>query len=88
MKSGGAAEQALTAIKVVKAFSQEKEEINKFEGHLIANSHKSTRQAWLYGLGKGTVESAMYLVPCYGLLLGGIFITSDVSATSRSCTKL
>lgn len=84
MKSGGAAEQALTAIKVVKAFGQEKEEINKFEGHLIANRHRATRQAWLYGLGKGAVESAMYIVPCYGLLLGGIFITSDVSLLNLS----
>ena len=79
IKSGASAEEAIRAIKVVKAFGQEQDEVYRFEKHLSKYDHKATKQAWLYGAAKGALESALYLVPAYGLLIGGIFVASEVT---------
>jgi len=79
IKSGASAEQALTAIKVVKAFGQEQHEVYNFERHLSKYDHIATKQAWLYGVGKGVLESSLYLASAYGFFIGGIFVASEVS---------
>ena len=79
LKSGADAEEAINAIKVVKAFGQEKQEVKKFETHLSETNDQITRQSWYFGIAKGLLESALYFVPTYGLFLGGIFVTAQVS---------
>ena len=78
-KSGSEAEQALNAIKIVKAFGQESHEVEKFEKHLEITEEKAGSQAWIFGISKGIFESTLYFIPFYGLLLGGLFVFHDVS---------
>lgn len=78
LASGADAEQALNAIKIVKAFGQETHEINKFTERLDERKNEIVKQSWYFGLGKGLLGSAMYFIPFYSQLIAGIYILSDV----------
>jgi ABC-type multidrug transport system fused ATPase/permease subunit len=78
-ESGAASEQAISAIKVVKAFGQEEHEIKRFEKHLMKSSINITKQAWLFALSKALMESMFYIVSIFSLSIGGIFVVNEVS---------
>ena len=81
---GANAEQALYAIKVVRAFNQTTSEYSIYENHLNKASQSMNKKAWLYGIGWGLVESLMSLPSVYSILISGFFITAEVSITRRS----
>lgn len=77
-RSGGEAEQALNAIRIVKAFGQESHEASKFKRHLDATDVYTWKQSRSFGISKGIFECALYFIPSYGLLLGGLFVFHQV----------
>jgi ABC-type multidrug transport system fused ATPase/permease subunit len=77
-KSGADAEQALGSIKLVKAFGQEKIEIDKYNEDLKINEKTLSRYSVNYGFSFGFLETLRYVLPCYFLFLGGVFIISGV----------
>ena len=80
-KSGADAEQALNHIKIVKAFGRENYESEKYKNHLETNKDELNKYSMLYGFSFGIVESLRYMFSFYGLLIGGVFIIVQVSAT-------
>ena len=56
---GARAEEALYAIKVVKAFNQISSEFSVYESHLNWSLKSRTMNAWLNGIGWGLVESIL-----------------------------
>lgn len=78
IKSGADAEQALSSIKVVKAFGQEQHEIRKFEKHLQNDGKELERVSFLYGLSLGLVDTVVIMGRSYSLLMGAIFTINEV----------
>ena len=75
---GSYADQALLAIKVVKAFNQTSSELRLYEKHLNNSDEDRNKYSWLYGVGHGLIES-IYLVPViYSCVIGGFFISERV----------
>lgn len=87
-KSGTDAEEALNAIKIVKAFGQENQELDKFESHLKASERTTKSYAWYYGISFGLTESLTYFLSAVFLLLGGFFITEQVGLNINSWVNL
>ena len=77
-QSGAQAEQALNAIKVVKAFGQEKYECEKFDAKINDRMKKNKKRAFLYGLSFGLAESGFYFQPAMYLFIGGMFVSNGV----------
>ena len=77
-ESGADAEQTLGSIRIVKAFGQEKQEIQRFNQHLSGKDDLIKKQALMFGISKGLLETVVYFVGAYSLLIGGFFITSQV----------
>lgn len=61
LKTGADVEQALNAIKIVKAFGQENYEISKYDKHLRADDKNQNKRAWLYGFSLGLLEITYFL---------------------------
>jgi ATP-binding cassette, subfamily B (MDR/TAP), member 1 len=78
-QSGAQAEQALNAVKVVKAFGQEQYECEKFDKKVNERTVQNKKRAIIYGLTFGLVESGFYFQPGFFMFIGGIFITSEVN---------
>lgn len=78
-KSGATAEESLNAIKVVKAFGQENNEISRFNSHLQETQGKANHDAKVYGFAFGMMETIIYLCPAISFLIGGFFIAEEVS---------
>jgi ABC-type multidrug transport system fused ATPase/permease subunit len=78
-QSGAQAEQALNAIKVVKAFGQEKYECEKFDAKINERMRENKKRAFTYGLAFGLAESGFYFQPALFLFVGGIFISNGVN---------
>jgi ABC-type multidrug transport system fused ATPase/permease subunit len=57
IQGGADAEQALSSIKVVKAYGQESHELQKFKKHIGANEKEVKRGSYLYGLTQGIMQS-------------------------------
>ena len=76
---GSNAEQTLSAIKVVKAFGQEQNEISYYEKHINDADRSRIKFSWLYGIGWGLVESLFTIPAWYSLVIGGIFIADEVN---------
>lgn len=72
-------QQTLQNIKIVKTFSQEHNEIEKFKDNLNVDENQELKQAILTGISKGLFETSVYFVGAFSLFIGGIFITSSVS---------
>ena len=79
-ESSANAEQALYAIKVVKAFNQTSSEYSIYEKHLDRSLKDKTKNAWIYGIGWGFAESLLLISSTYSFLVSGFFITEDVSS--------
>ena len=77
-KSGAQAEQSFNAIKIVKAFGQEKAEWNKFSQHLSISHQTIQKYSWTYGLSKAMLESIVHIISIYGFILCGIFAVYQV----------
>jgi ABC-type multidrug transport system fused ATPase/permease subunit len=58
IKGGADAEQALSSIKVVKAYGQETHELQKFKSHIGAKDKEVKRNSYMYGLTQGILSSA------------------------------
>ena len=69
-KSGADSEQALGAIKVVKAFGQENRETKNFNKNLKRGNRTSCRQAVMKGLASGLLETMTYLMTAMLLYIG------------------
>jgi ATP-binding cassette, subfamily B (MDR/TAP), member 1 len=78
-QSGAQAEQALNAIKVVKAFGQEQYECEKFDKKIDERMRENKKRAFIYGLAFGLAESGFYFQPALFLFVGGIFLTGEVN---------
>jgi ABC-type multidrug transport system fused ATPase/permease subunit len=78
LKSGADAEEALNAIKIVKAYGQETEELRKFQNHLDASDKITSSYAWYYGFAFGFIETITYFQCAFFVLIGGFFITEQV----------
>ena len=76
---GSNAEQALSSIKVVKAFNQASFEYSYYERHINQNDKQRTRQSLIYGISSGFIESILTFPGWYSMLIGGFFITEGVS---------
>ena len=77
-KSGAQAEQSFNAIKIVKAFGQEKAEWNKFSQYLSRSHQTIQKYSWTYGLSKAMLESIVHIISIYGFILCGIFAVYQV----------
>ena len=53
IRTGADLEQTLNAIKVVKAYGQERYEVNKYERHLVVDKRAKKWYTFLYGLSVG-----------------------------------
>ena len=78
-KSGAHAEQALSAIKVVKAFGQEKSEIDSYNYELDKTSASGKIQAILVGFANGLIELLIYFLTAFSLFVGAMFVKERVS---------
>jgi ABC-type multidrug transport system fused ATPase/permease subunit len=78
LKSGADAEQALSSIKVIKAFGQEAYEAKKFEKHLEGDQKELKEVSLLYGLSQGLLDSVIQFGRSYSLLMGAIFTINEV----------
>ena len=78
-KSGAHSEQAINAIKVVKAFGQENRERRNYERHLKRAQRRTQKQTFLYALAMGILEFTLVIVHPYAWLIGGTFIIENVS---------
>jgi len=77
-KSNSNAEQALTSIRVVKAFNQEDKETKIYNKHLTHSKASETQQALLKGFGIGLIETFLYLVAFINTLIGCTFVRQNV----------
>lgn len=78
-RGGGDAEQALRAVKVVKAFGMEEHENKKFESHLEERKKYTKDHAFRYGISFGLIETITYWCQSYAFLIGGFFIADQVN---------
>ena len=76
---GSDVEQALSAIKVVKAFNQTSSEFTIYEKHLNESDKNRRKQSILYGIGHGLIESLLVIPISYWCLIAGFFISEEVS---------
>lgn len=77
-KSGSFAEQALSSIKVVKAFGQENKEVQIYNEQLDKQKHSGKFQAVLLGFSVGVLEIVVYLLTLFCLLVGSLFVIERV----------
>ena len=77
-KSGADAEQALGAIKVVKAFGQEERETKNFNKHLKRGNRTSGRQAIMKGFASGMLETMVYTMTTLCHYIGAVFVREGV----------
>ena len=77
-KSGADAEQALGAIKVVKAFGQEDRETREFNKHLKRSNRTIGTQAIMKGLASGLIETMSYLLTAICMYIGSVFVREEV----------
>lgn len=84
LKSGADAEQALSSIKVIKAFGQEQHETRKFEKHLQNDAKELDRVSILYGLSLGLIDSVVIVGRSYSLLMGAIFTINEVFSSGST----
>lgn len=77
-KSGAQAEQAIGAIKVVKAFGQEEREIKDYNYHLRKGNATATSQAVLKGLACGLLETLSYILTFISVFIGATFCREGV----------
>ena len=76
---GSDVEQALSAIKVVKAFNQTSSEFVIYEKHLNESDKNRRKNSILSGVGYGMVESLLAFPLVYANLVAGFFISEGVS---------
>ena len=77
-KSGADAEQALGAIRVVKAFGQEDRETREFNKHLKRSNRTIGTQAIMKGLASGLIETMSYLLTAICMYIGSVFVREGV----------
>lgn len=77
-KSGAFAEQAIGAIKVVKAFGQEERETALYNKHLDGSAGSAETQALLKGLASGFLETLTYILTVISLFIGSIFVRENL----------
>ena len=70
IRAGADIEQALNAIKIIKAFGQERYETDKFIKHLSIDQSQKIKFTFLYALSVGIIETVFY----YGMILAFIII--------------
>lgn len=78
LKTGADVEQTTNAIKIVKAFSQENYEVSKYEKHLRSDDKNQNKNAVIYGLSLGLLESAYYICMLYVNMIGGVFVIEKI----------
>ena len=78
-KSGASAEQALSAIKVVKAFGQEQHEIDNYNSELDNQNISGQVQSVLVGFSHGLLELMLYGLTTFCLFVGAMFVKEHVS---------
>lgn len=78
IRTGANLEQALNAIKVVKAYGQEGYEIIKYERHLIFDKQIKGWYTFLYGLSTGFIETIFYYGMMSTFVIGGAFTLGGV----------
>lgn len=61
LKTSADVEQALNAIKIVKAFGQESYEFSTYEKHLRADERNQKKNAFMYGVSLGLLEAIQYI---------------------------
>ena len=78
LKAGANAEQALGAVKVVKAFGQEEHEKNEYNSHLIKNNKGISQQASLKAFSMALVDLMNYILTFTSSFFGAIFVKEHV----------
>ena len=79
IRTGADLEQTLNAIKVVKAYGQERYEIDKYERHLVLDKKAKQLSTFLYGLSVGFVEILFYAGLLSSFIIGGAFVIGGVN---------
>ena len=72
------AEQALTSIKVVTAFGQEKKEEKRFNQHLESARKTGVKFHMCTGIGYGLNNGGFLLMFTYAIFMGGVFVSENV----------
>lgn len=78
INGGIQAEETINAIRVVKAFRQEKMCSSEFSSHLEKNKIETMGMACRYGTAFACIESIPYSFLGYALLVGGFFVAERV----------
>jgi ABC-type multidrug transport system fused ATPase/permease subunit len=79
IKGGANAEQALSSIKVVKAYGQESHELQKFKNHIGADEKELNRISYLYGLTQGLFGSMILFSRAYTYVVATALVLNNVS---------
>jgi ABC-type multidrug transport system fused ATPase/permease subunit len=79
VKGGANAEQALSSIKVVKAYGQESHELQKFKNHIGADEKELKRSSYLYGLTQGLFGSMILFSRAYTFVVATALVLNNVS---------
>ena len=78
IRTGADLEQTLNAIKVVKAYGQERYEIEKYERHIITDKKAKQWYTFLYSLSMGLIEIVFYYGLLISFVIGGAFVTGKI----------
>jgi ATP-binding cassette, subfamily B (MDR/TAP), member 1 len=76
-QSKGFAEQALSSIKVVMAYGQEKMEIKHYIEHLERGRVYETKEKMVIGAGTAVFMTVCYLSYCWAFWIGSIIVTDE-----------
>jgi ABC-type multidrug transport system fused ATPase/permease subunit len=79
IKGGANAEQALSSIKVVKAYGQELHELQKFKNHTGVDEKELKISSYLYGLTQGFFASMLLFSRAYTFVVATALVLSNVS---------
>jgi len=78
-KAGAYAEQALTLIRIVIAFGQEKLEEQNFTKFLVKSRKEGNIASVKFAFGISTFNYIIFMMYTYGLALGGVFVYEQIS---------
>ena len=79
IRAGADVQQALGAIKIIKAFGQESHEIDRFIKHLNIDQDKKKWYTFLYALSIGFIETIFYYGLILAFIIGGAFTIGEVN---------
>lgn len=78
-ESGANLEQALNSIKIVKAYGQEKYEVNKFTTNLRNKELERSKSSWKLEIYMGLIDTAYNFGRIYSVIVGAAIILLNVS---------